>query len=82
MEIDMLTSPRVRPPGRPSSSRVESLRASLPGVVDALRRHRADLIEESLIAECVALDWLEWHGGALRLTITGKNVCAGAGGSV
>jgi hypothetical protein len=24
----------------------------------------------------VALNWLEWHGGGLRLTITGRNVRA------
>jgi len=23
----------------------------------------------------VALHWLEWNGGALRLTVTGTNMC-------
>jgi hypothetical protein len=44
--------------------------------VDYLRRRRADLIDESLIDDYVKLQWLEWHGGGLRLTVTGQNVCA------
>ena len=32
-------------------------------------------IEVGYIDDCVALNWLEWHGGALRLTTTGDNVC-------
>jgi len=28
-----------------------------------------------VIADYVALDWLEWQGGGLRLTVTGRNVC-------
>jgi len=37
---------------------------------------RADLIPEGAIEEYVALHWLEWNGGALRLTATETNVCA------
>jgi len=75
----MLTTPKAGLPGRPAApSRKDSLRASLPEVVDALRRRRADLIGDSVIAEYVALDWLEWHGGTLRLTVVGQNLCAGA----
>lgn len=82
METTMVTPRKGLPHGPSTPSRKDRLRTLLPGIVDALRRYRADLIEESLIAECVALDWLEWHGGALRLTTTGKNVCAAAARSV
>jgi hypothetical protein len=40
-----------------------------------LHRRRADLIPEDVIGDYVALHWLEWNGGALRLTITGQNIC-------
>lgn len=52
------------------------MRASLPSVVDALHRRRADTIGDGVIADYVALDWLEWHGGTLRLTTVGHNICA------
>jgi hypothetical protein len=39
--------------------------------VDLLHRRRASEIPDGY----VALNWLEWHGGGLRLTITGSNVC-------
>ena len=42
--------------------------------MDSLERRRADLVSEDLIADYVALNWLEWNGGSLRLTVTGKNV--------
>jgi hypothetical protein len=48
----------------------------LPATVDLLHKLRADLIPEGAIEEYVALHWLEWNGGALRLTATGTNVCA------
>lgn len=53
----------------------EQLRDDLLATVDSLRRRRADLVAESLIAEYVALHWLEWSGGSLRLTQTGTNIC-------
>ena len=56
--------------------RTENLRSRLLETVDALRRRRADLVSETLIADYVALHWLEWNGGTLRLTETGKNVCS------
>jgi len=54
----------------------ERLREALPATVDCLRRRRADLIDESLIEGYVNLQWMEWHGGGLRLTVTGQNICA------
>lgn len=53
----------------------EALRADLLTTVDALHRRRADLVSEQSISAFVALHWLEWNGGTLRLTQTGKNVC-------
>jgi hypothetical protein len=58
----------------PELSRTEALRNELLGTVEALQRRRADLVSEDLIAEYVARYWLEWNGGTLQLTETGKNV--------
>jgi hypothetical protein len=58
-----------------TSSRRDHLRAALPSTVDLLYRRRADLIGDSAIGDYVALHWLEWNGGALRLTVTGRNIC-------
>ncbi len=55
--------------------RRELLKLGLQQAVDLLRGRRADLIDEALIEDCVALNWLEWHGGNLRLTVVGSNVC-------
>ena len=59
----------------PAPTRTEALRNELLVTVDALQRRRADLVSEALIADYVALHWMEWNGGTLRLTQTGKNVC-------
>lgn len=63
------------PPSEPPSPQ-ERLREALPLTVDCLKRRRADLIDSQLIEDFVDLQWLEWHGGGLRLTVTGSNVCA------
>jgi hypothetical protein len=64
------------PASRPRAAlRREALREALPGIVDLLARRRAVDVEVGYIDECVALNWLEWHGGALRLTPTGNVVC-------
>jgi hypothetical protein len=59
----------------PPVSRREQLRLELLTTVDSLRRRRADLVCEGFIEDYVALHWLEWNGGALRLTVTGTNMC-------
>ena len=59
----------------PPASRREQLRNELLATVNSLHRRRADLISEGFIADYVALHWLEWNGGALRLTVTGNNMC-------
>jgi len=64
-------------PERPApASRGNQLRLELLATVESLRRRRADLVGEGFIADYVSLHWLEWHGGTLRLTVTGTNVCA------
>jgi hypothetical protein len=47
----------------------------LLATVDLLYRRRADLVSEGSIEDYVALDWLEWNGGTLRLTAVGENIC-------
>lgn len=54
----------------------ERLRQALPATVDHLQNHQAGRIDDNDIDAYVKLNWLEWHGGGLRLTITGRNVCA------
>jgi hypothetical protein len=58
-----------------SPPRREQLRTELLATVDSLYRRRADLVAEAAIDDYVALHWLEWSGGGLRLTLTGTNVC-------
>ncbi len=68
--------------GKPNASdleeaeRKERLRLALPAAVELLRTRQAGLIAAREIEEFVALNWLEWHGGTLRLTVTGSNVCS------
>jgi hypothetical protein len=62
-------------PSEMPPTRQQRLREALPATVDCLHRRRADMIEDGFIDDYVALHWLEWHGGSLRLTITGTNVC-------
>jgi hypothetical protein len=59
----------------PSNLRREALRDELLSTVDLLKRRRAADIADGYIDDYVALNWLEWHGGLLRLTATGDNVC-------
>lgn len=62
-------------PPMPITSRRDALRDELLATVELLKRRRAAEIDESYIADYVALHWMEWHGGSLRLTTTGENVC-------
>lgn len=55
--------------------RRHALRAALAPTVELLRQRRAADIGEGFIDDYVALRWLEWHGGSLRLTVTGENIC-------
>jgi hypothetical protein len=51
------------------------LRDSLLSTVELLGQRQASQVADGLIADYLALDWLEWNGGTLRLTVTGSNVC-------
>lgn len=55
--------------------RRESLRDALPASIDLLHRRRARDIAPGYIDDYVALHWLEWHGGGLRVTVVGENLC-------
>ncbi|HWP20183.1 MAG TPA: hypothetical protein VNO84_13710 [Burkholderiaceae bacterium] len=69
------TGRTYRADGQPAEAADQELRTLLMTVVQHMRERRMDLIEERALAPLLALDWIEWHGGALRLTITGSNVC-------
>ncbi|WP_439467897.1 hypothetical protein [Roseateles sp. NT4] len=65
----------MKSPTRESDTRRAALRDGLLTTVDLLKRRRAAEITDATIDEYVALHWLEWHGGSLRLTTTGENMC-------
>jgi hypothetical protein len=62
------------PLSTPASLRSQVLRDSLLSTIDLLNRRRAAEIGDGVIDDYVALNWLEWNGGALRLTVTGQNI--------
>lgn len=66
----MATTSRKRP-----ASRREALRDSLQLTARLLKRREAFDIPAGYIDDYLALDWLEWKGGMLRLTIAGENIC-------
>ena len=51
-----------------------SLQEALLTTVDALMRRRACDIPEQTIDQLVALRWLQWRGGSLRLTEAGETM--------
>jgi hypothetical protein len=63
------------PDSSPAALRREVLRDALIASVEMLRRRRASDIPEGYIDDYVALNWLEWHGGGLRITTVGENIC-------
>jgi hypothetical protein len=65
----------VAPRALLSPTRREGLRDTLLATVDLLRRCRAAEVPEGDIDDYVALNWLEWNGGSLRLTEVGDNMC-------
>lgn len=58
-----------------ATSRRDTLRDELLATVDLLKKRRAAEIDQGYIEDYIALHWMEWHGGSLRLTTTGENVC-------
>jgi hypothetical protein len=65
----------TQPLHRTPAPRQEALRNALPATVDLLKHQRASDIAENDIADYVSMNWLEWNGGSLQLTVTGDNVC-------
>lgn len=51
-----------------------SLQEALLTTVDALMRRRACDVPEQTIDQFVALGWLQWKGGSLRLTEAGETM--------
>lgn len=81
--------PITNAPSRHSPARLDALRAALLPTVARLKALRAAEIDERDIDDYVALNWMEWNGGRLQLTVTGGNVCQqlrwqvpGAGGEM
>ena len=58
----------------PAAQRREALRGALLATVTLLERRRAGEIDAGDIDDYVTLNWLEWNGGSLRLTVTGDNM--------
>lgn len=52
----------------------EALRGALLSTLGLLKTRRAAEIEDGYIDDYVALNWLEWNGGSLQLTVTGDNI--------
>jgi hypothetical protein len=52
----------------------ETLKAELLAHVQLLKQRRCADIPEGYIDGYVALNWMEWNGGSLQLTVTGDNV--------
>ena len=66
----------IAPPPSAPRLRLQVLRDNLLPTVELLSQRRADQIGDGFVADYLALDWLEWNGGLLRLTVTGENVCS------
>ena len=65
----------VAAPAAAPDPRQQALRDGLLATVDLLKRRRAAEVTAGYLDGYVALQWLEWNGGSLLLTVTGQNVC-------
>ena len=70
---DVTSTADPAPAAAPTPAR-EVLQGALLHTVDLLHGRRAAEIDAGYIDGYVALNWLEWHGGSLRLTVTGDNI--------
>ena len=61
-------------PLKSDTNRIELLRGALLETIDFLWRRRASEIQAGFIEDYVRLDWLEWRGGGLHLTVLGENI--------
>ena len=68
-----MTMPAALAPA-PKAHPREVLLGALLDTVDLLHGRRAAEIGAGYIDDYVALNWLEWNGGSLRLTVTGDNI--------
>ena len=57
---------------KPLSKSLQALHDSLLTAVDALSRRRACDVPEQVIDRLVAMRWLQWSAGSLRLTAVGE----------
>jgi hypothetical protein len=64
----------MQSPRPPPASRRNQLSVEFLTTVDSLERRRADLVPEGFVEDYVALHWLEWNGGGLRLTVAGADM--------
>lgn len=55
-------------------TRCEALSHELPAAVDSLWRRRSWEIPEGHVEDYVKLGWMEWNGGELTLTSSGRSV--------
>jgi hypothetical protein len=62
-------------PPSAAALRRERLRDAFIASLAMLHRRRAFEIPVGYIDDYVALNWLEWHGGSLRVTVVGENIC-------
>jgi hypothetical protein len=53
---------------------LQVLHDTLLATIDLLERRRAGEVRAGLLDAYVNIRWLEWNGGALRLTATGEAV--------
>lgn len=60
----------------PHSLTDADLRSALPEAANHLASRQAGLIGDELIDRYVALDWIVWDGGTLKLTQVGRNIIA------
>ena len=58
-----------------ASQHRDRLRDALITTIALLQRRRASEIPDGYIDDYVTLNWLEWHGGSLRVTVVGENIC-------
>ncbi len=57
---------------KPAPAVTEEICDAFVSASDALLRRRANLIANSDIEDFVALGWMDWHGGSLRITPLGQ----------
>ncbi len=56
---------------KPAPAVTEEICEAFLSASDALLRRRANLISDDGIEDFVALGWMDWHGGSLRITALG-----------